>query len=148
MSKIINAKDLPSNFPFESEATYSGKKLPILSEKDVEIVVKLDPCFKMRGECKEKIWKNFIGPFSMFLHKYLIYKDIFLEKRIPKNITIFSIIEDALKQSITDLARLMTSFIFFMDECNGKYSNLFRNKSERKLFESLIKGNSLGTVSK
>jgi hypothetical protein len=52
-----------------------------------------------------------------------------------------SILEDSLKQNITDLSDIMTSFIKVLNECKGKYTILFNRKAQHKLIKALINGN-------
>jgi hypothetical protein len=131
--------ELPLKFSFEVKMTYNGKELTsITNESDIEAIKNFDPHFEERRECRNKILKELLNPFSLFLHKYPILKAVIHNKFSPQNVTFLNLLEDAMKQNVTDLSDIMTSFIKFLEECKGKFQILFKKKAQHKLIEAII----------
>lgn len=128
---------LPPQFPFVVKVRYGGLEYPELDESHREIIKTYDPDFDQREECKKGMERQVLHRLSLFLHKYPILKRVLCEARPPMNITLRTIIEDALKQNITELSETMTSFMDFLDECKGKYSTLFRKHAQDKFIAAM-----------
>ncbi len=130
---------LPPKFPFEVKMIYDGKERASITEESVKKIIRtFDPDFDQREICRKRMQEEIFYPLSLFLHKYPILKTVLHEGRVPINVTLFTIIEDALKQNITELSETMDSFIKFLDECKGKYSVLFKRQAQSQMIEVLI----------
>lgn len=128
---------LPVRFPFKTIVLYDGHELPVFDKCDEESLKKVDPYFKERDECKERFKKEVSNPFSLFEHKYFILKNVLNKGECPKNISVFNILEDSLRQNICDFSELMSIFMKFVNTCQGKYSILFKKNAQSLIFKNL-----------
>ncbi len=132
--------ELPARFPFQVSILHNGRTCNPLVDEERASVLFYDPDYDKREMFKKEYEDRLLNQFSMFLHKYPVLKAI-LQKRIkPKNTTLLSIIEDAFKQSMSDLDTIMFGFLGFLDYCKNKFPILFKKEAQYPLIETLIRG--------
>jgi hypothetical protein len=130
---------LPDRFPFSVVLLYNGEPLPeITEESHKEFIKTLDPYFDLRKEAEGRIVEKVLNPLVLFLHKYHILKKVLEEKRPPTNITLLNIVQDALRQNVTDLSLIMSFFIDFINEAQGKFQELFKRQAQNKIIAVML----------
>lgn len=127
-------KNLPEACPFSFEISYQGGFVDTpLTEKDFQILEKIDPYCREREACRLFMYNKILGPFFVFKSKYGIQKCVFTShERAIKNELLFNILEDSTRQNVTDFYDIAKDFSKFLDKCKGGYSKLFNKKSQDK----------------
>lgn len=133
---------LPQRFPFLSSVLYDGRERASLTNEGLKTVLQYDPDYEKREEFRKEYADKVLLPFGLFLHKYSVLKSIFQNKVKPKNLTLYNILEDALRQNVTDLDAIMLAFIHFVNRCNGNFLILFKRNAHHPILNVMISSSS------
>jgi hypothetical protein len=133
---------LPQRFPFQSSVFYDGRERAPLAGEELKAVLRYDPDYEKREEFRKEYADKVLLPFRLFLHKYSVLKSIFQNKEKPKNVTLHNILEDALRQNVTDLDATMLAFIHFVNRCSGNFLTLFKRNAHHPISNIMISSSS------
>jgi cytochrome oxidase Cu insertion factor (SCO1/SenC/PrrC family) len=132
---------LPIRYPFIFDLVHSVELTPEEELRFEEIRRKFDPEHDLRKKCKAIVNQKFLGPFTAFSNKYETLKqtlyNVNTSQNIPHDIHLLNIVEDALRQNISDFSEQINELIKFINILNAQYSILFKKNSHRKLYEAV-----------
>lgn len=132
---------LPIRYPYIFDLVHSVQLTPEEEFRFEQLKRKYDTEHDLRKKCKALVNQKVLGPFVAFSNKYGTLKQTLYGvnscQTIPHDIHLLNIVEDALRQNISDFAEQIKELIKFIDILSSQYSILFKKNSHRKLYAAV-----------
>lgn len=135
-------QNLPEQSSLIVEMLYDGKPL-----KEAPEEVKKHQFYRQhhsgsRIELTKEL-TSILERLFIFISRYDVIKEVLIIDRPVKDILLLSIVENAMKQDITDFVICCEKLITLINKCqnNKRYKILLKDKSEEPFFHALAEGN-------